>query len=364
MATTLLLHAKHHGTETLYQPFGPWIVPWRFTSLEAEYHALRTGVGLIDYSAQALIQVQGADRVSFLHNLLTNGIKRLTPGSGCQAALLTANAKLIAPLLVLADPDALWLLCDVERADIVYQALARYLFSEQVTLTNHERRYAVLALQGPQTMMVLPRLFTLPPSLLRPGDHAVLSVDGVSIRLIRQTLTGDPGVLCVLSAKDAPALWEWIKERGRSLGIALIGWDALNTTRIEAGIPWWGIDMDESHLLPETGLAAVAVSDSKGCYVGQEIIARMSTYGSANKKLVGLALQGEQVPNAADVIVRDGETLGMVTSACFSPARHLPIALGYVKRGAYTPGTIVEIMYGTTRLAATVTTLPFVPHRS
>src|SRR3989338_10961988 len=116
MPYPLLLHAKHQGTDTVYQSFGQWVVPWRFQSLEEEYRALRAGVGLIDYSTQALIEAQGADRLSFLHNLLTNDIRRLAPGQGCQAALLTPNAKLIAELIVFADSTSVWLHCDATRA--------------------------------------------------------------------------------------------------------------------------------------------------------------------------------------------------------------------------------------------------------
>jgi aminomethyltransferase len=141
------------------------------------------------------------------------------------------------------------------------------------------------------------------------------------------------------------------------LGLTLVGWEALNTARIEAGIPWFGIDMDMTNLLPETGLEDVLASGTKGCYLGQEIIARMRTYGSPNKKLMGLRVEGRDVPQAGDGIVRAGEMVGRVTSGCDSPALRRPIAMGYVKRGAYEPGTAVEIVRGDDRLAATVVAL-------
>ena len=134
----------------------------------------------------------------------------------------------------------------------------------------------------------------------------------------------------------------------------------LNTARIEAGLPWPGIDMDETNLLSETGLESTAVSLTKGCYVGQEIVARMATYGSASKKLVGLLVEGEQVPVVGDGIVRHDDTLGVVTSACRSPALNRPIAMGYVKRGAYEPGTAGEIVRGAIRLKAAVVQRPLV----
>ena len=360
MATTLLLHAKHRGTEVTYQPFGPWIVPWRYESLEAEYGALRTGAGLIDYSTQALIEVRGADRVSFLQNLLTNDIKRLTPGTGCRAALLTPAAKLIADLLLFADAESLWLMCDLQRADVVAKALDRYLFSEQVTMRNHERQAALLTLQGPRTMEALASVAGAAVSLPHPGDHQVVTIDGMTVRLMRWSVTGEVGILCLVEADQAGSFWHLCQERGRRAGLRLVGWEALNTARIEAGIPWFGIDMDEENLLPETGLEATAVSDTKGCYLGQEIIARLSTYGSMNKKLMGLLVDGDQAPEAGNRITRRDDEVGWVTSACYSPALKRPIAMGYVKRGSYDAGTAVDILHGGAKLPAIVSAYPLV----
>ena len=360
MPYPLLLHAKHHPNAT-YQPFGEWIVPWRFQSVETEYQTLRTAVGLIDYSTQALIELRGADRVSFLQNLLTNDVQRLAPGTGCQAALLTSSAKLIADLFVFAERDALWLLCDASRASVVAQTLDRYLFSEQLTITNHERREAVFALQGPKTVECLTQLLGGAVALAQPGDHVVAQLQGIPLRVIRHTVTGLLGVLCVCPAEHAQTAWEVLGERGGVLGLKLVGWEALNVSRIEAGIPWFGIDMDESNLLPETGLEAVAVSDTKGCYLGQEIIARMQTYGSANKKLMGLLVEGNQVPDQGDPILHDGEEAGHVTSACFSPILKRPIAMGYLKRGAYEGGTAVHILQDGKPVAASVAPRPLTP---
>jgi len=345
----------------VYETFGQWVVPWRFSSFAVEYEALRAGVGLIDYSTQALIEVQGVDRVSFLHNLLTNDMKRLTTGTGCPAALLTANAKLVADLLVIADQEALWLMCDATRAGVVTQTLERYVFSEQVILTNHERRFAVLALQGQRAPAMLAHLVGEVETLQNPGNHITASVQEISLRLIRHTLTGNPGVLCVCPAEHAQTVWELFVRQGQRAGLCLVGWEALNAARIEAGIPWYGIDMDESSLLPETGLEVAVVSETKGCYLGQEIVARMQTYGSANKKLMGLVVNGKEVPEAGDRLMRNDEDVGGISSACFSPALQQPIGMGSVKRGSYEPGTIVEVLRDTKRIAATVVNLPFVP---
>lgn len=361
MAYPLLLHAKHQDAPPLYQAVGEWMVPWRFGSFDEEYQTLRRRAGLLDYSTQALIEVRGADRAGFLHNLLTNDIKRLSAGTGCRAALVTANAKLVADLVVLADADALWLMCDANRADLITETLGRYLFSEQVTLANHERAFAVLALQGPAARAVLSDILGAGTTLSRAGDHISAPLDTLPCRWLNHSLTGDAGVLCLCPAEHAEVAWQHLQQRGRAQGLGLVGWEALNAARIEAGIAWYGMDMDEDNLLPETGLEAVAVSETKGCYLGQEVMARMATYGSANKKLMGLLCETDHVPASGDRIVRQGEDAGWVTSACRSPLLERPIGMGYVKRGSYEAGTAVDIVHEGLRISATVAARPLVP---
>ena len=359
MSLTLLLHGKH-GAAVTYEPLGPWIVPWRFDAAEAEYRTLRAATGLLDVSTMALIELRGADRADFLQRLLTNDIARLVPGGGCRACLLEPSAKLIADLLVLAEAEAHWLLCDLARADVVAQTLTRYLFSEQVTIINHERRQAALALQGPRTMELLCQVIGTVISVPADGDHVAASLHEIPLRLVRHSLAGGVGVVCLVDAADAEAIWGIFRDEGRRFGLGMVGWNALNMARIEAGLPWWGIDMDDTNLLPETGLERATVSGTKGCYVGQEIIARMETYGSPSKKLMGLLVEGEAVPAAGEAIRRDGEEAGRVTSACRSPALGRPIAMSYVKRGAYAAGTRVEIVREGGVSAATVVDRPIV----
>ena len=358
MPLTLLLHGRHAPGDVLYQPLGPWLVPWRFGSFEAEYAALRGGTALLDASTQALIEVRGADRTRFLQALLTNDLNTLGPGAGCRAALLDPVAKLVASLLVLAEADTLWLLCDVDRAAAVTETLERYHFSEDVRLVNHERAQAALAVQGPGALALANRLAGRPLPLAHPGDHALATVETIPVRFVRHQLADEPGVLCLVPARHAPAIWDAWSQRASAWGLTPIGWEALHTARIEAGIPWFGLDMDQTTLLPETGLEDILASETKGCYVGQEIIARMRTYGSASKKLMGLACVGTSVPAPGEAIMRDSTEVGRVTSACWSPALRQPLALGYVKRGAYEPGTAVEIVSGSRRLPATVVRCP------
>jgi aminomethyltransferase len=177
--------------------------------------------------------------------------------------------------------------------------------------------------------------------------------------VVRHSLTGAPGVLCLLEAERVRAFWDALTRQGKAVGLQAVGWEALQIARIEGGRPWFGLDMDQTTLLPETGLEKILASDTKGCYIGQEIVARMQTYGSASKKLTGLRLSGTVVPQPKDRLWRDQEEVGWVTSACFSPALGHPIALGYVKRPRYEPGTAVTVECDGQRLPATIVTPPF-----
>ncbi len=360
MPFPLMLHAKHDPSAVTYRPMGDWVVPWRFSATEGEHRALTEGVGLLDYSLLALLEARGHDRVAFLHSLLSNDVRRLSAGQGCPAALLTPSAKLITDLLVLADTDALWILCDAIRAKRLMEELERHLFTEQVELTNHERAEVTLAIQGPRTCELLTKLTGSTALLKEPCDHGRVPLGGVPVRLIRFGLAGGSGVLCCAPAESALALWQGLRTAGRPFDLTLVGWEALNVARIEAGIPWFGWDMDESTLLPETGLEAMLASDEKGCYIGQEIVARMATYGSPSKRLVGLVVDGDLVPQPGDRLLRGGEDAGWVTSGCRSFALERPIGLGYAKRGADQPGTRLELLQGESRAGVTVVLRPLV----
>jgi len=336
----LLLHGKHAPGPVLYEPFDGWLVPWRFGDTREEHRALTEGAALLDYSMQALLEVRGEDRVAFLHHLLSQDIKRLQPGQGCRAALLSPEARIVASMLVLAEADACWLLCDAERAAPLTTTLERYLFGERVRITNHERRFATLAIQGRESVTVLSGLgWTIPQA---DESHAMAIWDGHPLRLVRHALIGDTGALLLIDAAAAERLWRDMQRRAGPR-LRLAGWDAYNIARLEAGIPWFGIDVDTGHLLPETGMERRLASDTKGCYVGQEIVARVATYGSPSRRLRGLVLAAGEAPAPGTLVRFQGEDAGRITSSCRSLVLNTPIALAMLKRAAYELGTRVEV---------------------
>ncbi len=362
MLYPLLLHGRHSPAECLYEPLGPWLVPAHFGSPEAEYRILRQAAGLIDYSIYAVIEASGNDRLDFLHRILTNDIRRLKPGQGARSALLNANGKFLAELIVLALEDRALLLCEASRSAAILLELERFHFSEDVSLANCERSHAVLAIQGPRALETAQAFSAAVPASPAIGDHWLargnLAPGNLeAARFVYLPLTRAPGLLCIAPADAAIPLWDTLQ--AGTTGPAPCGWQALNTARVEDGLAWFGVDADESNLLGETGLDDVLISETKGCYVGQEIVARMRTYGSANKKLVGLVLSGNTIPPVGAQLLRDGEEMGRVTSACFSPALRRAIALGYVKRPYYEPETKLDVLFPDQVEPAAVARLPF-----
>jgi folate-binding protein YgfZ len=340
MPLTLLLHGRHEGPAVVYEPFGPWLVPWRYGAFEAEYAALAQGPALSDLSVYGLLEVQGRDRLAFLHNLLSQHIKRLVPGQGARTALLDPSARVLGELLVLALPEACWLLCPLDQLAEIGAALERYVFAEDVQLINRERPFAALGLHGPALSAWCTRSLQTTPCPETPYAHQEAIVDGIPVRWVRFSPFGLEGLLCLVEASRTSALWQALRARPR---VQPVGWHALNTARLEQGVPWYGLDFDATNLLPETGLEAALASDEKGCYVGQEIVARMQTYGSANKKLVGLWIEGAGDVPPGTALSLEGVVVGRVTSACHSPKLQRWIGLGSVKRGAYDVGTIVTL---------------------
>ena len=241
----------------------------------------------------------------------------------------------------------------------VLRLLDAYHFSEEVLFDNRTAAWTKLALQGPHALRLLEALGA-PVALLWPLDHVVWTLAGHPVRLIRCSLTGERGYLLLTPTAHAEFLWRRIVEVGAMHGLRPAGYEALDLLRLEAGIPWYGRDMDETTLQPETGLAE-AVSDNKGCYTGQEIIARVRTQGQLQRRLAGLRIEGATVPLAGDRITLDNHDVGTITSAAFSPTLKEPIALAYLHRSAQTANLTVEIHHRAGALRGRVTPLPFVP---
>jgi folate-binding protein YgfZ len=186
----------------------------------------------------------------------------------------------------------------------------------------------------------------------------MIRVDRSAICVVNATHTGEAGFDLIIPKADLESIARRLTESGKKFSAAWIGEEAQNILRVEAGIPRYGVDFGEDNLLLEVGIDH-AVSFSKGCYLGQEVVERIRSRGHVNKKLSGLLLDSEEAVKSGDSIQADGKDIGYVTSSVISPRLKRPIALGYVHKEFWTPGTEVFIQSRGPQTRATVTALPF-----
>ncbi len=310
-------------------------------------HAARTGAGLLDLSDRGRLAVVGPDRESWLQGMVTADVKKLEVGAGCAATVVTVKGKLLATLRVFKRPDELWIDLDAERVAPALDHLRRHIIMEECELVDRSAETAMLGLHGPRARALLGA------EPLAEHRQAQLVVGGQPLLAIGSQELGLEGFdLWLTPGACAPA---WTKLL--NAGATPLGFDAAEILRVEAGRPRFGAELDEDVLPMEAGLER-AIAYDKGCYVGQEVIARVSHRGHVNRKLAGLWISGDAPAEAGATLTREGKPAGEVRSSLVSERFRSPIALGYVRREALTPGTTLALPDGRT---ATVTTLPFAP---
>ncbi len=323
-------------------------------TLEEEHRTVMTGAGVIDRSMLGKATVTGRDRAAFLQGMLSNDVQALQPGQGCPAAFLDAHGKVVSLLAVYALEDRILLELPAGTTERFLQVIDKFLISEKAYLEAADEAYAILALQGPEAERILSGLSgeTLDSA---PYSHKEISIAGGPVRVARRTEAVTPGFHCWTSAAHGEALWTAL----RGAGAVPVGAQALEVLRIEAGIPLYGQDVDETVILPETRLDAL-VSYTKGCYIGQETVARVKYRGHVNRGLSGMVIEGDRVPSYGDAITAEDKEIGRVTSGVRSIALGKPIALGYVRREHFEPGSAVTVTVGERPVPARVAELPFV----
>jgi len=326
------------------------------------YDAARHRAAFLDRCDRGRIVVSGADRRSYLQGLMTNDIAALQAGQGCYTAYLTAQGRMIADLYVYELGDVLLLMLAGSAKDSVMAKLDQFIFSEDVQLGDVTGTFAQIAIVGPAAAGIVAGALrdVAPDALTAMADHANIRAEwsGGSAIVTRVMDTGERGFELYVEGGQVDAL----KATLRAAGASELDEAAAEALRIESGVPLFGRDMDEETIPLEAGIESRAISFTKGCYVGQEVIIRVlhRGHGRVARKLVGLAVEGERIPEAGTAIASGEREIGHVTSSAGSPALGRPIALGYVHRDFLDAGTRVAIG----DQPATVTALPFAgPHR-
>lgn len=318
--------------------------------------AVRSSAGLFRLRDRGLVEVEGSDRVRWLNGMLSNDVARLAPGgdrSGCYALLLTPRGRIAADLQVLDRGDAFWLELAADAVERVMGRLQEYVVADDVQLGDRSEAFARLGLEGPRAGDIVAQLLGAASAPAR-DSWLEAALAGVRVAIAAFGWSGERGYQFFVPVEAGDAAHAALEAAVRARGGIEADPETLEVLRIEAGVPRLGAELDEDVLPAEAHLNARAVSFTKGCYTGQEIVARLDARGQVQHLLVGLHFGGAALPAPGAEVAAGGRRVGEVTSACRSAAVGT-IGLGYVRRALAAPGTEVSVCGQPARVAA----LPF-----
>ena len=358
----LSLHEFHRGLGARFAEVNGLAVVEHYGDALAEHSALRESAGVLDLGFRGRLSLAGADRQRFLNGQVTNNVKELKAGEGCYAALVTAKGKMVSDLNIFCLPDELLLDFEPGLSAAIAGRFERYIIADDVQVVDAAPHYGLLSVQGPKSAEVVDKL-----DLGLPFPEKPLSFGSVNnptlgeIYCMNQLRTTANGFDLFVPVAALAAVADKLIAAAKTVGGCACGWRALEMARIEAGIPRFGADMDESNLPPEAGIEDRAISYSKGCYIGQEVIARIRTYGQVAKSLRGLLLADDlsELPKKGDKLFHGDKEAGFITSALDSPAFRRKLALGYVRREYNEAGSELRLRFAERDHAARIVPLPF-----
>ena len=312
-----------------------------------EYAALTRAAGLVDLSERTRLALTGDDRASFLHNLSTNDIKGLAAGSGCEAFLLNARGHVLGHVFVVCRPQSLVLETVPGQEEPLLAHFNRYVIREKVELRPRTAEWGELLLAGPRAVELLSALLGAPPPAERLANIET-PWRGLPLTIVRVELT-QPGGYLVFYPQGAGAT---VADALAALGAVGCSAAAFEAARIEAGFPWYGRDITDKTLPQEVARDRLAISFKKGCYIGQETVARIDALGHVNKLLVGVRFNSADVPSTGVELRSSSEVVGQITSAAYSPRLGSTLALAYVRRGSDRAGVKLESAFGSAEVVA------------
>lgn len=322
-------------------------LPAQFRDPLAEYAAARDALALIDTNFRAAFALTGPDRARYLNAVTSGNIRDLKPGESTPGLLLNAQGHILAELLTLALEDRFMVLSHVFARPKTFETLDKFIIMDDATLTDETAQAGTLALEGPKAPEVVREFTGIDLAELPPGGHAATSLEisgsAIPCRVIRHSLFGFTGAELLLARETLSRAWGGLGEAVRARGGAAIGYRAVNMLRLEAGIPWFGVDFDEHQIPQEAGVESTHVSFTKGCYTGQEIVERVRSRGHVNRRLTGLLFSAANAPESGTVLATaDGTEAGHVTSAAFSPLAGKVVGFAYVRREYTQAGTTLQ----------------------
>lgn len=355
------LYDEHAKRGASFMEQSGWEVPAHYGDATAEHEAVRRGVGIMDLSQRGKIRIIGDDRMKWLQSIISNDILPLTTGQGICSSLLTHKGKMLSYFRVYQLGESLMLEDVGEIGDLTFSALRKFLlYGTKAKMDNCAESWGLLLGSGPRAFELVKGAFGADLSSLKPLSFVSQEIDGHSALLICAEETGEHDVEILIPADGLQAAWGRLWASGETMGLKPFGAHALETLRMEAGIPKAGPDLNETIVPPEANLEGKAFSLTKGCYPGQEVVARMGTYGSVRRRLVGLVLEEVMAPPPGAKLFSGEREVGWVSSATRSPSLGKVIAFGFPLRDFTPPGTALTVEINGERKPATVHPLPFV----
>ncbi|MFO0982963.1 MAG: aminomethyltransferase family protein [Planctomycetota bacterium] len=334
-------------------------VPLRFgTDLEKEYWRVARGAGLFDMSHRGRFQLAGKDAIDWMNSLVTNDVKALRPGTGVSAVLTTPKGRVIDVLTLLLSNELFLVDTHASRRGVVVSWMQRYLIREDVRISDVTEDTCELWLRGPRVARVIEALGGPDPESLPALGHCRVAVADAAVYFIKHVDALGLGFDFILRAEDAPRVYSQILAAGAPYDLARAGLESYETLRLEAGMPEVGSELSEDVNPLEAGLFG-AVSFKKGCYVGQEVVARLNTYQKVMRQVTGFVLPEGAAASANDAVLIDGKEIGRISSCGHSFKLGVPIALGYVKSTYAEAGRRVTIQAARGPVDARMATLPF-----
>jgi len=316
--------------------------------------------GLIDRSDRVRLDINGPDRAKFLHNLTTNEVKRLPAGRGCEAFITSLQGRIIGYVVLHVTEDRILVGMDPGGELAALAHLRKYGVFDDVLIEDRTARTFELHLAGPDAAELIRRAGGQLPEEVDHA-HVMTELEGRPVRVVRESPTVLPGFTVIGEPAAALGVKERLLRDGGGLELIEVDRESYEVLRIEAGTPVFGKDVTDKNLPQEIGRDDRAISFVKGCYLGQETVARIDALGHVNQVLKGLRFaQQSPCPLPGSPLEADGKRVGVVTSAAFSPVRNAPLALGLVRTTHARAGTTLCVPRsdGASPLAGTVSDLP------
>lgn len=333
--------------------------PVFYTSVDEEYEALTSHAGLINRSYLSKLKVVGRDALDLLQRISTNDLSDLKQGSCKHTVLTTEKGRVIDLITIYSMRDSALILICHAPGSLVRDWIQRFVIMEDVIVTDQTLDYALFSLVGPRVGDVLGRLGLSVAALNKSNKVLEADLNGLPITLGEADPIFKSGLNLLVDVRQGKEIWKKLVEVSSPYSFRPCGMGALEIQRVEKGIPMYGRELTEDVNPLEASLQTY-VSFTKGCYIGQEVIARLDTYKKLQKRLMGLMLNGlRDISPSAAVIVR-GQTVGAVTSSVRSKQFGSTLALAFVRTPWAAPGTQVKVSSESEQFEAEVVELPFV----